>query len=141
MGNIRSQRGYAFEKHVVKTLNSAGWKARRLGSPSIALPDVLAIHNQSNTVCAIECKSGMSASLVVPADQIARCMEIVDDLAAYRNRIAVLSFKFTGNGSGRKLLYRSLQWDGREPEDTRCSYDGTVRIGGKVDELQEAGFI
>ena len=140
MGNIRAQRGYAFEKHVVGALNSRGWKARRLGSPSIALPDVLAIHNKSNTVCAVECKSGMSASLSVPADQVARCMEIVDDLRAYKNRLTILAFKFAGKKGGRKLLYRSLLWDGRGPEDVRCSYDGTVLIGGKIDSLEGVGM-
>ena len=141
MSNIRAQRGYAFERHVVDALNSAGWKARRLGSPSIALPDVLAIHNRSDTVCAIECKSGINTSLAVPADQVARCMEIVNDLMAYKNRLTILAFKFAGKKGGRKLLYRSLLWDGRKPEDVRCSYDGTVRIGGKTDTLEEVGLI
>ena len=141
MSNIRPRRGYEFEKHVVESLNATGWKARRLGSPSIELPDVLAINNRTNTVCAIECKSGISTSLVVPADQIARCMEMVDDLRAYKNRLTVLSFKFVGRNRNRGLRYTSLLWNDSVPADTRCSYDGTVRVGGRITKLEEVDFI
>ena len=141
MSNVRARRGYAFETHMVELLESAGWKARRLGSPSIKLPDVLAINNQTNTVCAIECKSGISASLVVPADQIARCMEMVEDLGAYKNRLTVLAFKFVGENQDRKLKYVFLLWNDSVPADTRCSYDGTVRIGGRISKLKEVDFI
>ena len=44
------------------------WKAFRLGSPSIALPDVLAVNTQKSTIFTIEAKSGTSTSLPVPAD-------------------------------------------------------------------------
>lgn len=43
---MRRQRGYHWEDTIVKRFNSVdGWKAFRLGSPSIALPDVLAVNN------------------------------------------------------------------------------------------------
>ena len=140
MSNIRARRGYAFERYMVELLNSAGWKARRLGSPSVSLPDVLAIQNQSNTICAIECKSGINTSLTVPADQIARCMEIVDDLAAYENRLTVLAFKFVGRNRGRRLQHRFFIWNDSIPADTRCSYDGTIRVGDRITKLKEMYF-
>ena len=49
---------------------SENWKAFRLGSPSIALPDVLAVNTEESTIFTIEAKSGTSTSLPVPADQI-----------------------------------------------------------------------
>ncbi len=73
---IRRQRGYQWEDTLVKRFNSAEkWKAFRLGSPSIALPDVLAVNTEEHTIYTIEAKSGTSTSLPVPADQIERCLE------------------------------------------------------------------
>ena len=41
---IRRQRGYNWEDTLVKRFNSLeSWKAFRLGSPSVALPDVLCV--------------------------------------------------------------------------------------------------
>jgi len=48
---IRRQRGYHWEDTLVKRFNnSEKWKAFRLGSPSIALPDVLAVNTEENTI-------------------------------------------------------------------------------------------
>ena len=47
----RRQRGYQWEDTLVKRFNaSADWKAFRLGSPSIALPDVLAVNTENSTI-------------------------------------------------------------------------------------------
>ena len=71
----RRQRGYQWEDTIVKRFNSNDkWKAFRLGSPSIALPDVLAVNTDNSTIFTIEAKSGTSTSLPVPADQIERCL-------------------------------------------------------------------
>ncbi|MBT7473115.1 MAG: resolvase, partial [Nitrosopumilus sp.] len=70
----RRQRGYQWEDTIVKRFRKTkDWKAFRLGSPSIALPDVLAVNTEESTIFAIEAKSGTSTSLPVPADQIERC--------------------------------------------------------------------
>ena len=70
----RRQRGYQWEDTIVKRFNSADdWRAFRLGSPSIALPDVLAVNTSESMIFTIEAKSGTSTSLPVPADQIERC--------------------------------------------------------------------
>jgi len=42
----RRQRGYNWEDTLVKRFNATNsWKAFRLGSPSVALPDVLTVNN------------------------------------------------------------------------------------------------
>ena len=42
INKTRRQRGYTWENTLVKRFNSIkSWKAFRLGSPSVALPDVL----------------------------------------------------------------------------------------------------
>ena len=74
IARTRRQRGYHWEDTLVKRFNSAeNWKAFRLGSPSVALPDVLAVNTQNSMIFTIEAKSGTSTSLPVPADQIERC--------------------------------------------------------------------
>ena len=46
IARIRRQRGYNWEDTLVKRFNSLeNWKAFRLGSPSVALPDVLILNN------------------------------------------------------------------------------------------------
>ena len=63
---MRRQRGYQWEDTIVKRFNSSdNWRAFRLGSPSIALPDVLAVNTEKSTIFTIEAKSGTSTSLPV----------------------------------------------------------------------------
>ena len=72
----RRQRGYQWEDTIVKRFKKAeNWKAFRLGSPSVALPDVLAVNTEKSAIFTIEAKSGTSTTLPVPADQIERCLE------------------------------------------------------------------
>ena len=74
--HLRRQRGYHWEDTIVKRFNGSDqWRAFRLGSPSIALPDVLAVNTNESTLYAIEAKSGTSTSLPVPFDQIERCLD------------------------------------------------------------------
>ena len=92
---IRRQRGYHWEDTLVKRFNSTNdWKAFRLGSPSIALPDVLAVNTEKSAIYTIEAKSGTSTSLAVPYDQIERCMEWIKTFDIYKKRHVVLAFKF-----------------------------------------------
>lgn len=91
----RRQRGYQWEDTIVKRFNSTKkWKAFRLGSPSIALPDVLAVNNENSSMFTIEAKSGTSTSLPVPADQIERCLEWIKTFGIYKKRNVLLGFKF-----------------------------------------------
>ena len=79
----RRQRGYNWEDTLVKRFNVIKyWKAFRLGSPSIALPDVLAVNNPDSIIFTIEAKSGTGTTLLVPFDQIERCMSWVDNFQA-----------------------------------------------------------
>ncbi|GBL42372.1 hypothetical protein EMGBD3_17400 [Nitrosarchaeum sp.] len=65
IARTRRQRGYNWEDTLVKRFNSSeNWKAFRLGSPSIALPDVLAVNNQNSMIFTIEAKSGTSTSFL-----------------------------------------------------------------------------
>ena len=91
----RRQRGYQWEGTIVKRFNSAdNWKAFRLGSPSIALPDVLAVNTGNSTIFTIEAKSGTSTSLPVPADQIQRCLEWVKTFDIYKKEMYYLHSNF-----------------------------------------------
>ncbi|MGI0041005.1 MAG: resolvase, partial [Nitrosopumilaceae archaeon] len=57
VARTRRQRGYNWEDTLVKRFNALdSWKAFRLGSPSVALPDILAVSNMANTIFTIEAK-------------------------------------------------------------------------------------
>ena len=60
---MRRQRGYQWEDTIVKRFNATeNWKGFRLGSPSVALPDVLAVNTKKSTIYTIEAKSGTTTS-------------------------------------------------------------------------------
>ena len=81
IARTRRQRGYHWEDTLVKRFNSLeGWKGFRLGSPSVGLPDILALSSKNSTIFTIEAKSGTTNSLVVPYDQIIRCLKWVDKI-------------------------------------------------------------
>ena len=51
IARTRRQRGYHWEDTIVKRFNGLkDWKAFRLGSPSVALPDVLVVSTKNNTI-------------------------------------------------------------------------------------------
>ncbi len=115
----RRQRGYQWEDTLVKRFNtSSDWKAFRLGSPSIALPDVLAVNTEDSTIFTIEAKSGTSTSLPVPYDQIERCLEWIKTFDIYKKRHVLLAFKFlskkrlgVGKYESRELREFYKIWD------------------------------
>ena len=75
IARTRRQRGYNWEDTLVKRFNATkSWKAFRLGSPSVALPDVLTVNNVKSIIFTIEAKSGTGTTLHVPFDQIERCL-------------------------------------------------------------------
>ncbi len=143
---LRRQRGYQWEDALVKRFNSVNqWKAFRLGSPSIALPDVLAVNTKENTIFTIEAKSGTSTSLPVPADQIERCLEWIKTFDIYEKRNVILAFKFLskkridiGKYESRELREFYKIWDeSLEITDCVCTYDGEffAKVDGKRKEL------
>ena len=94
----RRQRGYQWEDTIVKRFNNTEkWRAFRLGSPSIALPDVLAVNTEKSMIFTIEAKSGTSTSLPVPMDQIERCLDWIKTFDIYKKRKVLLAFKFLSN--------------------------------------------
>ena len=145
---MRRQRGYQWEDTIVKRFNSTKkWKAFRLGSPSIALPDVLAVNNDESSIFTIEAKSGTSTSLAVPADQIERCLHWTKTFEVYENRKVLLAFKFlskkrTGQGTyeSRELREFFKVWDENlKITDCVCGYDG--RFFAKIDGSRKEVFL
>ncbi len=143
---LRRQRGYHWEDTLVKRFNGVEeWRAFRLGSPSIALPDVLAVSTEKNTIYAIEAKSGTSTSLPVPADQIERCLEWIKTFDIFKKRNVLLAFKFlskkrlgVGKYESRELREFYKIWDeSLEITDCVCTYEGEffAKIDGTRKEL------
>lgn len=143
---IRKQRGYQWEDTIVKRFNSAdNWQAFRLGSPSIALPDVLAVNTNNSAIFTIEAKSGTSTSLPVPADQIERCLSWIKTFDIYKKRNVLLAFKFLskkridiGKYESRELREYFKIWDeSLNVTDCVCTYDGKfyAKIDGSRKEL------
>ena len=135
ISRIRRQRGYHWEDTLVKRFNKLdNWKAFRLGSPSVALPDILSLNNEGSIIFTIEAKSGTSTSLTVPFDQIVRCMNWTENFKVYQTREVILAFKFLskkriGNSlyEKRKLREFFKVWNTkRVPIDIVCKYDGTT---------------
>ena len=132
---MRRQRGYQWEDTLVKRFNALDeWKAFRLGSPSVALPDILCLNNSTSIIFTIEAKSGTSTSLTVPYDQIIRCMNWTTNFKVYKTRQVILAFKFLSKKRIGKGLYEKRElreffkvWNiKRSPIDIVCRYDGTT---------------
>ena len=135
IAQIRRQRGYNWEDTLVKRFNKMeNWKAFRLGSPSVALPDILCVNNEDSMIFTIEAKSGTGTTLTVPFDQITRCLNWTNNFTVYKIRKVVLAFKFlskkrTGVGQYEKRELREFYkaWDEKKnPIDIVCRYDGTT---------------
>ena len=135
ISRIRRQRGYQWEDTLVKRFNALDdWKAFRLGSPSVALPDILSLNNERSTIFTIEAKSGTSTSLTVPYDQIIRCMNWTTNFKVYKTRQVILAFKFLSKRRIGKGLYEKRElreffkvWNvKRTPINIVCKYDGTT---------------
>jgi Holliday junction resolvase len=133
VARTRRQRGYNWEDTLVKRFNSvAGWKAFRLGSPSVGLPDILAVSTKENTIYTIEAKSGTNTTLHVPYDQIQRCLKWVHTLDLYGTRKVIIAFKFlskkrigTGKYEPRQLREYYKVWnESNHVTDFVCTYDG-----------------
>ena len=149
---IRRQRGYNWEDTIVKRFNSSkNWRAFRLGSPSVSLPDILAVNSKSSSIFAIEAKSGTGTTLQVPFDQISRCLRWADTFELYQARNVILAFKFLskkrigiGEYESRELREFYKVWDPAfEIIDCVCTYDGKtygIKKGNQVslnlDEFQ-----
>lgn len=130
---IRRQRGYNWEDTLVKRFNTVkNWKAFRLGSPSVALPDILAVNSKSSSLFTLEAKSGTGTTLQVPFDQISRCLRWTDTFELYETRKVILAIKFlskkrigVGQYESRELREFYKVWNPTyEIMDCVCTYDG-----------------
>ena len=135
IAKTRRQRGYQWEDTLVKRFNKMDdWKAFRLGSPSIALPDILCVNNEDSILYTIEAKSGTGTTLTVPFDQIIRCLNWTNNFEVYKTRQVILAFKFlskkrVGVGQYEKRELREFYkvWNQKKsPIDMVCKYDGTT---------------
>jgi len=133
IARTRRQRGYHWEDTIVKRFNALkDWKAFRLGSPSVALPDVLVVSTKNNIIFTIEAKSGTGTTLQVPFDQIIRCLKWTDTFELYRKRKVILAFKFLskkridiGKYESRELREFFKVWDeSLKITDCVCTYEG-----------------
>ena len=133
IAQTRRQRGYNWEDTLVKRFNSVkSWKAFRLGSPSVALPDVLSVNNIESMIFTIEAKSGTGTTLQVPFDQIERCLNWINNFQVYQKREVILAFKFLSKKrigvskyEKRELREFYKVWDKRKKViDCVCTYDG-----------------
>ena len=135
IAKTRRQRGYNWEDTLVKRFNTLSeWKAFRLGSPSVSLPDILAVCNSKSTIFTIEAKSGTGTTLQVPFDQIIRCLNWTNHFELYKTRKVVLAFKFlskkrvgVGKYENRELREFYKVWDeSKKISDCVCTYDGNT---------------
>jgi len=147
VARTRRQRGYNWEDTLVKRFNAIdGWKAFRLGSPSVALPDILTVSTNANTIFTIEAKSGTGTTLHVPFDQIIRCLKWINTFELYKTRKVILAFKFlskkrigTGKYEHRQLREFYKTWDESNPiTDFVCTYEGKTYalVNGKRQKLE-----
>ena len=135
IAKTRRQRGYNWEDTLVKRFNKLdSWKAFRLGSPSVALPDILCVNNHDSKIFTIEAKFGTGTTLTVPFDQIIRCMSWTENFTVYKIRKVIFAFKFLskkriGKGEYERRELREFYkvWNiKKHPIDIVCKYDGTV---------------
>ena len=135
IAQTRRQRGYNWEDTLVKRFNKMeNWKAFRLGSPSVALPDILCVNNVDSIIFTIEAKSGTGTTLTVPFDQIVRCLNWTNNFTVYKTRKVILAFKFlskkrigVGQYEKRELREFYKAWNEKKsPTDIVCKYDGTT---------------
>ncbi len=143
IAKTRRQRGYQWEDSLVKRFNKIDdWKAFRLGSPSVALPDILTVNNKDSVLYTIEAKSGTGTTLTVPFDQIIRCLNWTNNFQVYKTREVILAFKFlskkrigVGKYEKRELREFFKIWNPKKsPIDVVCKYDGdtyTIKEGKK----------
>ena len=143
IAKTRRQRGYQWEDSLVKRFNkNDDWKAFRLGSPSVALPDILTVNNKDSILYTIEAKSGTGTTLMGPFDQIIRCLNWTNNFQVYKTREVILAFKFlskkrigVGKYEKRELREFFKIWNPRRtPIDIVCKYDGetyTIRDSKK----------
>tara|TARA_Y100000590_G_scaffold244897_1_gene275248 strand:+ start:3754 stop:4302 length:549 start_codon:yes stop_codon:yes gene_type:complete len=135
IAKTRRQRGYNWEDTLVKRFNKTiNWKSFRLGSPSVALPDILSVNNKDSILFTLEAKSGTGTTLLVPFDQIIRCLKWTDNFELYKTRRVILAFKFlskkrigVGKYEKRELREFYKVWNTRQPPvDIVCKYDGAT---------------
>lgn len=138
---LKKQRGRSFEVHIKEMFEAHDFTSYAIGSNSKDVPDVVAWHDDSKTVVAIEAKSTASKYCIVPAKQIQRCLDFVNDLGLYDEKYVILAFKFKGLKNTRELkyYYKIIPFS-IFPNRISCNYDGVCSAGGKKKQLEDFKF-
>lgn len=130
LSNLRRQRGYSWEQKMIEKFTDLKFNSVRLGGTTTSMPDVSAHKDDSSLIISIECKSGISNSLIVPKKQLLRCMDWCKTWGLYQNKIVILAFKFARKdvkGNNRKGRQYLKTWNWKfTPADVKCGYDGNV---------------
>lgn len=92
--NLSRSRGDSFEQWINNHFNKLGWHSRRTGGTIVHFPDVVATNNQQNTICAVEAKSTSYEYYDIDVEQILRCFRVLEMFGVYKNRYAILAWKF-----------------------------------------------
>lgn len=100
VNKTRRNRGYTFEDKIRKKVNEIDnqrlWHCRRLGGSSTGLPDLVITFNQyMGALVAMECKSTKdNYVLEIPADQVQRCIDVLDVFGMYGCKSVGFGFYF-----------------------------------------------
>ena len=143
--NTRRRRGYNWEDTISKRFNALEkWNAYRLGSSSTSLPDVLALSSSKKSAFIIEAKSGSGDRLMVPPNQIERCVDWYHTLKPFGNRHIVFAFKFISKKrvglnkyDKRELREYYKEWNvSKIPLECICMYDGSMYARSKQKRIK-----
>jgi len=139
---LKKQRGRSFEVHIKEMFESHGFSSYAIGSNSKDVPDVVAWHDTSRTVVAVEAKSTASKYCLVPAKQIHRCVDFINDLGLYTKKFVILAFKFKSSSKDKRKLkyhYKIIEYS-IFLSNISCNYDGVCSVGGKRIQLEDFKF-
>lgn len=141
INKLKKQRGRSFEVHIKELFDSHGFASYAIGSNSKDVPDIVAWHDKTKTVIAVEAKSTASKYCRVPTKQIQRCIDWVNELGLYDVKFVILAFKFKGLKKKRELkYYYKIIEHSIFPGSISCNYDGICSSGGKNIQLEDFEF-
>ena len=116
VNKTRRTRGYAFEDKIRKKINSIDnekqWHCRRLGGSSTGLPDLVITFNQyMGALVAMECKSTKDKYVLeIPADQVQRCVDVLDLFGTYGCKWVAFAFYFAKSDKCKRLKPIQVYW-------------------------------
>ena len=116
VNRTRRTRGYTFEDKIRKKVNEIDnqrlWYCRRLGGSSTGLPDLVITFNQyMGALVAMECKSTKDKYVLeIPADQVWRCVDVLDVFGMYGCKWVCFAFYFAKSEKCKRLKPITSYW-------------------------------